>query len=164
MIRSFVITVADFVRAFLPPHMRQTNRLALFRALAAPFATMSTDWDAFRDASITAVNVTGETASLQWYLNQLYDPTLRRIVIETAPPAGVVAGLTTETTLYLVAGLTTETPPRFVSAGLPSEAPVFGLFDFIVKRPAALTSADAGITKTTNSYRAAGKLFKIVDL
>jgi hypothetical protein len=160
MIRKFKISVFRFIKNEMTNLSTYPKLVTFFRGLMAPFDTMAKEWDTFRDASITRALVTGESASLAWYLNQLYDPTLRRIYIATAPGSGVVAGLpSTEPTKYFVAGLPGAEPTKYAVIGLYGEDSGFMGYSFIVFFPSAIISSLTDMIGTVNQYRLAGKTF-----
>ena len=82
MIRRISIDILNYLENnILPPHKRQTNRLAFLKGLLQPLQDASTAYNVWRDDIIIRASVTGQTASLQWYLNYVLDATEKRILI-----------------------------------------------------------------------------------
>ena len=161
MIRLLNIHVNNFIYGWTPAHKRLNIRLQLFTKLMTPFTVMMAEYVAWRDAQVTAAQVTGETLSLQWYLNQLFDVT-NSITIETSPASGVLAGLVSIPESPIVAGQVSvpETP---VTAGLSigTDTPIYYGKSFVVNVPTALTAQQDAIKAVVKKYKAAGKSFRI---
>lgn len=105
MIRRITIGVLNGIVLFLPPHKRWPKRIAWLQGLLYPFAENETAWYVWRDEMIIRAKVTGQKASLQWYLNHLYDSALQRILIVDSVPGGTAVSLESEGTAYVVAGI-----------------------------------------------------------
>ena len=161
--RKLYLHIGDFVYGWIPADKRLNIRLQLFTKLVTPFKVMMDEYVAWRDTKITAAQVTGETSSLQWYLNLLFDPTNQGISIETAPVSGVAAGVFSFSEPYIVAGATSESSGSLYSVITPkSEVPVYGTNSFVVYVPTALTAQQEAIKTVVRKYKAAGKSFKII--
>jgi hypothetical protein len=162
MIRKISVDVIKFVGNYLPVHKRKTLRLNFLRTLLSIFDTLRIEYMLWRDEAVIKAYVTGETMSIEWYLNYICG-TGTAITIETAGVSGVAAGvLATEPSIYMVAGVLASEPAKYTSVGFPGENTLWGTKTFIVKVPTASSGWSPTITAIVNNYRAAGKSFKIV--
>lgn len=161
--RRLFIDIADFVYGWLPTHKLQAVRIQFFTKLQLPFVTLMNDYISWRDAKITASKVTGETLSIQWYLNQLFDPIANSITIESIGVSGLSAGLETGGEDYVSAGNEGETPDTYAVAGLSNaDYPPFNDKSFIVNIPSSLASQQEAIKQVVATYKCAGKSYKII--
>jgi hypothetical protein len=159
--RKLFIHIGDFVYGWIPAHKRLTIRIQLFTKLMTPFTVMMAEYVTWRDASVTAAQVTGETLSLQWYLNQLFDVT-NSITIETAPVSGVLAGLVSIPESPIVAGqVSVSETPVTVGLSIGTDIPIYYGKSFVVNVPTALTAQQDAIKAVVKKYKAAGKSFRI---
>jgi hypothetical protein len=65
---------------------------------------------------------------------------------------------------YLSAGLAISEPNNYTLISLPNEASHFGTKKFVVYVPSAYMGFYEIIIKAVNTYRAAGKTFKIIEI
>lgn len=93
MIRTITIDVLNLIILLLPPKKRQAKRVAWLQGLANQFHVNEQAFYGWRDEMTIRAMVTGETASLQWYLNHLYDPALQRILIIDSVDTGIYVSL-----------------------------------------------------------------------
>ena len=162
MVRKINVDILKAVGNYLPVHKRKPLRLNLLRTMMSVFYTMRTEYMLWRDEAITKAYVTGETMSIEWYLNYLCSSG-SGIYIETAGASGVAAGIIlTETSIYVVGGIISSEPTKYVSAGLYGENSIWGTKSFIVYIPTAASGYNDLITSVVNVYRSAGHTFKIV--
>ena len=162
MIRKINITIPDFVKNYLPIHKRKNVRLNFLYSLTYVFDIIKSEYIIWRDEAVTRAYVTGETMSMEWYLNSVCGSGTG-ITIETAGASGVNAGLyATEPSTYISAGLYATESGSYGSVGLPGESTLYGTKTFIVKVPTAYSAWNDTIIAIVNTYRAAGKSFKIV--
>lgn len=162
MIRKNRITVNYFIRAFLPPHKRKPNREKLYNVLLHPMKLIMDNFIVWRDKEVIRANMTFETAKMEWYLNHLFDPELKRIYIETNEMAGLVKGdRTSEPAVYVVKGDRDAEPAEYVVGRVKGEDTALGLAKFGVYIPAALSGEADAIKGAVDNYRYAGKTFVI---
>lgn len=162
MIRKISIAVNLFLENYLPIHKRLPIRLDFLKLLHSTLDLISTEFIQFRNGAIVKAYVSGETKSIEWYLNNYFN-TGNAITIDTAGISGLGAGITTiEPTAYQSAGIESSEPTAFVANGYLNEMSIYGTKTFIVNVPAAMVGFSAQIEAIVNSYRAAGKTFKIV--
>jgi hypothetical protein len=160
MIRRLNINKDIFVRNYLPVHKRKSTRLNWLYTLAGVFGSLWNAFGVWRDEAIIKANVNGETIALEWYLNYIVGGT--GIYIETAGASGVAVGLqATEPTIYMNAGIESSEPTTFYKVGLIGETDDFGTKTFVVYVPTGYMSEINIIKSIVNTYRAAGKSFKI---
>lgn len=165
MIRKFSITIKKFVRAYLPMHKRQTNRLKLFAdVLTYPFTLMMAEFKAWRDEAIIKATVTIEKTSIEWYLNRQFDPVLQRIYINTNNAEGVIMGnRATEPDDFQLMGNRATEPDDYVIFSNRGEHPAIGYASFGVYIPSALSSSKEAIAALMRVYKLAGKSFVIIE-
>lgn len=164
MIRKFRISIDKFTYQYLEPEWRLPNILLLFKVVLYPFQVMMDEYIAYRDAAIIKANVSCETMSIEWYLNELFDNELRRITIDTATSDGVYIrneGEAPDNPLYL--GNEATEPARFEYLYNPGEHVNFEGKSFAVFIPASLAGVKDQIRGITNIYRNAGKTFTIIE-
>ncbi|MFN4249257.1 MAG: hypothetical protein ACK4EY_16135 [Flavipsychrobacter sp.] len=163
MIRKISISIPTYIRTWLPSHKRQPFRQKLFEVLLTPFKVLAgTDYKGWRDAAVTKANVTNEPISLQWYLNTLFDSTLKRIYILKRDAVGLVAGLSgSEPTLYQTAGLSGSEPTLYVAANIEGEDVNVGYNDFGVFIPASLSAQQDNIIAIVKRYAKGYHKFQI---
>lgn len=163
-IRKFRVTVKMFIKQYLPGFLRTAERLKSYCILLYPFEVLNDEWVTYRDQSVTRANVSFETGSLEWYLNELYDPTERRIYIETNDDDGLEFGLSdTEPDDFQEIGLSGSEPDDFVEIPLKGEHPDFGFKSFGVYVPTDIIAQAEAIKSVVNNYRWAGKTFTTVE-
>ena len=164
MIQKRSISISTFIKTWLPQHKRQPNRLNLFGLLLTPFSTMMAEFIVWRNAVIKKAYVSNQTMSIEWYLNELFDPTLRRIYIITNDAQGVPMGLrATEPSYKQAMGLRATEPLAKVAFPLRGEDPTIGLYNFGVMIPTALASAVDDIRGIVMQKKLAGKTFTIIQ-
>lgn len=163
IIRRFRIKVNKFIEAYLAPHKRTKNRQYLYNVCLYPFKELNAEYITWRDKETIRSYMTGETVNLEWYLNSLFDPNLKRIYIETNEGGGVVKGIRgTEPDLYQVAGIRGTEPTLYVSKRLKGEDAVLGFKRFGVYIPNDIAELAEDIKGVVNNYRFAGKTFMII--
>jgi len=160
--RKISISINKFISSYLAVHLRKALRLKFLNTMLSVFDVINTEYVAWRDEAVIKAKVTGETMSLEWYLNYMCGSGTA-ITIETAGLTGVTAGIiSSEPSLYLVAGIQSSEPTKYKSAGFKGEDTIWGTKTFIVKVPTAYSAYSDTIISIVNSFRAAGKSFKIV--
>lgn len=163
MIRKHRINIDLFINNWLPSHKRQTNRKGLLAVLLTPFTIMMGEFVAWRDEAIIRANVTSETISIEWYLNYLFDPTLKRIHIESNDGDGVILGVkTTEPLKFLYFGDKDDEPTAFQYLYKPGETTDLGTASFGVYIPTDLEDQALDIFAIVKIYKLAGKTFVII--
>lgn len=148
--------IDDIPRQELPPHRQEPERLAYLKALLKPIKTLYNSFVSYRRVTIKKLRYNGQTIILQNYLNDLFDPTLRRIRILTVFDLDMplYVGLDSEPDpVYL--GLNSEPSPLYL--GLNSETGY--LFHFIVEAATGSLTAQqiVRLKAVVNYYRLAGK-------
>ena len=159
-IRKIKIGVADGVVLFIPKHKRQNKRIAWLNGLLAAYSASEEGFYLWRDEMIIRAKVTGQTASLQWYLNHVYDPVDQRILIVDQVPGGSGIALEVEATTSVVAGLETQVGEDGVAFFLEGENSGSLPKDFRVLAP---NTVNVGQLKSTiNLYNTAHKSYDVV--
>lgn len=164
MIRLISIDIAGFINNWLPVHKRKIRWLSFFQVLLVPFRLMMAEWKQWRDSAITRAYVSSQKLSIEWYLNELFDPVDRGIYIDTPAASGLYLALETELTPVLLAGLETEPAELgdYEYVPLPGEDVEGGMADFIVYVPADLAMQEDAIRRVVISYKLAGKSWTII--
>lgn len=160
IIRKIRVGVLDSVILFLPKHKRQIYRVAFLKGLLAGYNTSENEYYDWRDEMIIRAKVTGQTASLQWYLNHLYDPVQQRILITDTVPVGDGISLESENMDSIIAGIETESGEDGVPFYLEGESNGSLPKDFRVLAPSTINE---GLLKSTiNLYNIAHKSYDVV--
>lgn len=156
------VNIDNFVRGYLPPEKRLTNYILNGKILNAPLSQVVEDFLSWRDDVIMRAKVTGQHQSLEWYLNEKFDNTERRITTETNYGTGLPMGLRDDEDVVTPMGdrvaEDVATPMR-----RHGEHPTYGFANFGVNIPAALTDSTDDIKGVVDTYRLAGKTFVIVE-
>lgn len=161
-IKKISINIAAYIKSYLPAHWRQANRLKLFELLLSPFTVLMSEYIVWRNQAITQANVSNEKIVLEWYLNSLFDPSLKRIYILRRNITGVEAGLSgAEPSYYVEVGLSGTEPSYYVETTLSNEDANIGLYDFGVFIPTSLSSNSDAIKSILVQYSKANKNFGI---
>lgn len=164
MVRKFKINVRRFVNIHLIPALRKNIRLEMYAQLLSPFTMINDEWVTYRNKSTTRAKVNGESISLEWYLNYLFDTDLQRIYIDTNDLDGVQFGISaTEPDDYQELGIQATEPAAKVAFPFYGESSDIGRYSFGVFIPAALSSSEDDIKDVVNNYRIAGKTFTIIQ-
>jgi hypothetical protein len=160
MIRRITIATQNLVNLFLPPHKRQLVRLAWLQGLLYIYYLNEQSFYTWRDAMIVRAKVTGQKASLQWYLNYLYDATLQRILIDDSIAGGTAVSLESEGTAYIVAGLEGTMGEDGFAFYLEGESSGSTPKDFRVLTPVTVDLVQ--LAATVDLYNMAHKSYDIV--
>ncbi len=161
MRRLINIDFDKLVFRLLPTHMRRPKRLLLFRWPLSLLTDLFTVFKLWRLDVFYRINVTGQTLSLQTYLNRAIEGANNSILILDYEDQGIWAQLSTE-----------EGDAFVVSTGLlPDEAyqevaingeftPLEGI-DFYVYIPTGIKSGD--VARIVEKYKLAGKRYGIIQ-
>lgn len=159
--RFIKISIPQFVVNMLPPHKRQANRISWINGLTSPLVQLMNFFLAFRQDAIIRANVTGQTISLQWYLNYCLDNQFQRIIIINELLGGFTMGLRSEgLPVAKQFSLTSESPIAPEVIPLKGENPEKLPFNFRVVIP---NSVDKGqVAAIVNKYKLAGRSYDII--
>jgi hypothetical protein len=160
MIRRITIATQTIISLLLPPYKRQLIRLAWLQGLLYPYYEVEQTFYTWRDAMIVRAKVTGQTASLQWYLNYLYDSTLWRILIVDSVAGGIAVSLESEGTAYVVAGLEGTVGEDGVAFYLEGESSSSIPYDFRVLTPNTVDVIQ--LQATVDLYNMAHRSYDVV--
>jgi len=159
MIRRISLDILNYLQNnILPPYKRQPIRIAFVGGLLQSVVNASIAYNAWRDDNIIRATVTGQTASLQWFLNYELDAIEQRILIIHGIIVGEPLSLRIESGAVFTNSLRSEgTTPNLLK--LRGEDATSLPYDFRVIAPA---SVDQGqIKKIVDTYRQQGKLYDI---
>lgn len=142
----------------------ESKLIAYLRSMIAPIQTISNTLLAFQQETIDFLKYTGQHTSLEEYLNDTYDTTLRRIYITENDIAAIDA-----VNMYL-SGETNPSPLSFYLSGEVVPVPIAfylsgeGLVDnnFTVNIPVAVVFDTTVITAQLRNYVEASKNFNFV--
>lgn len=97
MIRRLSINILNYASdVIMPPHKRQAIRTAFIKGLLFPLQEDSDAHNTWASNAIIKAMVTGQTGSLEWYLNYRFDPDLKRIQIVHGVISGIPNSLVSE--------------------------------------------------------------------
>jgi len=159
MIRRLSINILNYAAdVAMPPHKRQAVRIAFIKGLLYPLQEDSEAYNTWVSESIIKAMVTGQTGSLQWYLNYKFDPDLKRIQIIHGELTGVPMSLEAESgskfRLSLVSEDGSKQALKLTGENISSIAK-----DFRVLMP---DTVDEGqLRSVVDTYRQRGKLYDI---
>jgi hypothetical protein len=124
---------------------------------------MHDEYLAWRNAFIQKAYITNETISIEWYLNELFDASLRRIYIVTNDAPGVDIGLTaSEPTEFKDVGLIASEPADYLDVPMIGEDADIGFYKFAVYIPSAIAAQSEAIAAIVKQKKLAGKTFTII--
>ncbi|MCG8310740.1 MAG: hypothetical protein MI975_25345 [Cytophagales bacterium] len=81
MIAGYFVDVEKLIRRLMPPILRRPKQTSWLKALLAPLKSLNDQLLSFVTNSRYLANVSGQTLSLESYLNDQFDNELRRIKI-----------------------------------------------------------------------------------
>lgn len=160
---SQVFDVIGFGRQLIPPHRQRPRHMAWVAALLQPVASLNGQFAAWATATRERANVTGQVASLEKFLNDLFDATERRIFISDGQPAVPPFVFNKAENDALLVWNKAENP---ASPFLNNAAEFADDVDFIVNVPAALPLVPAivsSIRAAVNLYRPAGRRYSLIN-
>lgn len=161
MIRVVLIDIDNWIRSYLPWWKRQANRMRLLKALLSPIAELNLDIKGFSSKTKTRAQVSLETASVQWYLNHLFDSAQLRISIINMEPGGMDLGIeSVEPSYYKWLGTQNESPPFNTPAnvGFQLENTLYN-GHYLVDCPLDIQSQESEIIKELELFRPANKQY-----
>lgn len=156
--------LSKLVRRLTPPRWRNPFNLHWYETLLSPINYSQDRFVAFKDQALIELSYNGQTMYLEKMLNDRFDPTHRRIIIQHEEDNSVFWYLEAEgqapnylyTEIETGATLTHLYNEGENSTGLP------GGIDFRVKAPAELFSKEPQMKAEINKYKLAGKIYDIV--
>lgn len=160
------LTPLYFLMRLLPVHKRQQNRISLFYW---PLKIVKTAWDnwlIYRKNCLYKLNVTGQTLSLQSYLNKIFcsnESEGNTIYISHGETGGVDISLSTEPdNTYILVGLSYKEKEEsaYQNFYLDGENSQATAYDFSVYIPSTLN--EYAVANVINQYKLAGKQFNII--
>jgi hypothetical protein len=81
---NFTWNIANWVKQVIPDMLRKSVQLAWLQVLLTPINTLFSEFKVFRKRIAEQMLPTGQTMSIEWRLNALFDPLHRRIFIKSA--------------------------------------------------------------------------------
>ena len=159
MIRRLSINILDWATlVVMPPHKRQALRTAFIKGLFYPLQEDSDSYNTWVNDSIIRATVTGQTGSLEWYLNYRFDPDLKRIKIIHGILVGTPLSLAAENGNKFRLSLSSEDGSK-QGLKLTGENISSLPLDFRVQMPDTINEGQ--IRQVIDTYRQRGKLYDI---
>lgn len=149
-----------YITRLLKPKYRKPKIQAWLRLFTNQLQGLQTTVNDYMTAQRRAVAATGQVISLEDYLNELFDSSLRRIYISDA--ALIVDEFITMQQELLdtpVTFMESESDPTWV---LYTEAESIAASDFIVNVPNTLLAVTNEIAHIIDTYKLAGKKYTII--
>lgn len=161
MRRLIHIDYNNLLLRMLPVHRRLPKRLLLFGLPLSLLGDLFTAFKLWRLDVFYRVNVTGQTLSLQTYLNRAITGANNSILILDYEDQGIWAQLITEDgDAYVVeAGLLPDEQYQEIALDFEGVAPID--VDFYVYIPGGVDAGD--VARVINRYKLAGKTYNIVQ-
>lgn len=150
-----------FLERMLPVHKRRPNRLKLFWW---PLKSIQSIWDDFkvwRKDVLFRTNITGQTMSLEVYLNKYVEGANNGISIYESEDSGLWVGLEAEADEVLEVGLEAAEPTDYIEISIEGEAGTALPVSFRVIAPP--TANVEQIKEYVNYFKIAGKSFDVVN-
>lgn len=140
------INWSTFVVERVPSPLRKSKLLAFLHALLVPVKTLHSMFLIFRQTIERDVRITGQVRIMEYWLNELFDSSSRRFIIQdyTNVQPVLIWGDSFNNPLYL---------PTFLSSSA---------YDFQVIAPCALKGQKAQIKAFLDRYKLAGKRYKLI--
>jgi len=156
----FNIDFQDIINKLLPAAFRNSNIKELLFAMIKPLKDLNTSFKSHKDVIDYDLQFNGQTMYLKHVLNDLFDPTLRRIYIEdTSIINNVYVATKAEgsVTLYLATKAETTAPVVY----LETLSEQVNQIHFKVRVPIALTFSSIKMRTLVDKYKLAGKNYTI---
>lgn len=150
------------VHSLLPFHKRQVVRLAFLRLVMAKYDQAMSTLAEYRKEVRRTLNINAQTMVLQNHLNNLFDPTFRRIFIKHSNEQSLVVGLIADgLENFFAIRIESEAPEGYVEIfiTLYGESKIALAVDYIILAP--IESNTNAMLAELNKYRLAGKTFTI---
>ncbi|HTF18166.1 MAG TPA: hypothetical protein VK658_08850 [Chryseolinea sp.] len=156
--------LSKLVKRLTPPRWRNPTNLNWYETLLSGINYSQDRFNAFKDQALVELSYNGQTIYMEKMLNDRYDPSLRRIIIQHEQNNSAYWYVEGEgqAPVYLYTEPETGATQSFLyiegenSTGLPDG------IDFVVKAPVSLTSQEVRMKADVNKYKLAGKQFEII--
>lgn len=156
----FKLNTGNFIKDFLGRKFFKEIQYRWLFSLLKPVQTRMDEYDQWRKHQFYLINITGQVISLTGYLNDLFDPTQRRIYILNANDyySGVWISLEQEIEPTLPVSLISEDQGIFL--GMESEQDLGT--DFIVYVPGDIyNQVLIPLIAAVHQFKLAGKTFSV---
>lgn len=151
--------IDNLVRQQLPAHKRQSNRMAILRALLAPLKGLFAGFDAWRSDIRMTVNVNSQVIVLEGYLRKKFGEPIAIRIVTFDDGLLPVCYEEEGRTMMVPVGFFPESPPEVPFAG--EVQTLFGDADFIVYIPAHLDIER--VRAEIEKYKKATAVYKIIQ-
>ena len=161
--RRFInIDFSQLVYRLLPTHKRLPKRLLLFRWPMSLLSDLFTDFKAWRFDVFYRINVTGQTLSLQNYLNYAVANANSSILIQDYNDQGIWVQLSTEEgNSYVIDASLIAEDTHYADVAMNGEVTPLEGVDFYVYAPNEASRGD--IARIVEKYKLAGKRYEIIQ-
>ncbi len=150
-----------YIQQYLPPVLRKERLVNLLYALIYPLYTLWLKFKEWTAGQEYLLNISPTVLQLQEYLNDLYDPVQRRILIKHNNVTGIEIPLESEGYETIYIGLMDETDT--ISAEIPLEGEVAENYgQFMVFIPLGINTE--AVRQTVIKYKLIGKKFTVETL
>ena len=148
----------------IPTALRKPSVAAIAQILLKPINSIYYKWHNWRKENIYKLEHTGQVCSLRGSLNDVFDPTLRRIYIGDGQMNPTTYVYTEAELQDLYTNTETEVDTETMYVYTESETADTGL-DFIVYVPASIVNAQLpGLKAHIEFYKAGGKRYTIISI
>lgn len=158
MIPQYAIDKVTYVRRLITPDQRGNKHRRWLVALTAGVWYVKDLLVTFVADSRTTLKVSGQTASLEWHLNNLFDNTERRITIRNNDTDDDPHWFQSEAQPNPFYSFQSESPTPAYNEFQGESILAFGA-DFEVRGPSSLSGSDDQIIAIVNQFRMGGTSF-----
>lgn len=161
MRRLINIDFDNLVYRLLPAHMRRPRRLLLFRWPLSLLSDLFVSFKIWRLDVFYRINVTGQTLSLQTYLNRAIPSANNSILILDYEDQGIWAQLSREEGDAFAVPAGISPGENYQQSALSGEfSPLEGI-DFYVYIPSSIKGGD--VARIVEKYKPAGSRYEIIQ-
>jgi hypothetical protein len=153
------INILNYVYQYISPLRRKTVIIQILNAFVLPIVYVYNLFDVWRVRKVYEVNLTSQTLALQNHLNNEFDNTLRRVLIQHYNDGGLSIPLSTEGYSGIEFSLISENECQYLSKY--GEISSHLLTSFIIYSPSTINSAI--IIAEVEKYKLAGKNYTITQ-
>lgn len=157
----FAVDFYTLIVRLLPPFLRRPVMIAWLYRLIHPVISLYGQFLGFRQQQLMRTSCTGQVISLEWLLNELFDPTGRGIYILTNGLSTTDNFIYSETDSAASNDLYSESDAGMPPLYLYAEIDYFSLIHFTVFVPVALVFDPVQLRAVVDYYRLAGKRFDV---
>lgn len=159
--RLITIDFEQLVYRLLPTHKRLPKRLMLFRWPFVQLTALFNEFKAWREDVFYRINSTGQTISLQTYLNRAVAGSNNRILIQGYNDAGIWVQRSDEDGESYMSPMGIAPDETHQPVAMQGEITPLTDVDFYVHVPSTVNTTD--VARIVNKYKLAGKRYQIIQ-